>query len=392
VEEEEAHHQWATKMWNRMDRDRSGSITRAELDCEEFRTVIRTALVGSREVEIGNAAGGGASYGRSQQNIQQAIGFLIRKSDTNHDGCLSFEEFRSFTRCLRQKQSAKHTAHLIFALFDVDGDRHIDEEEFGEIYRYFVGYKPSRQAFQAEWAGLDLSGRGHISIDDYVRWLQNNKNPAFKQYAPPLRGDCPEDWPGEQSSSTPNLLSGASGSSSPASPAIGPGMIRRRKRDISHLDRPEWNERFADKHRAVRNMERPRALREYFSRPQSLPELSRFYDTHRGFVPMRTRLDCTTPRRKTSPLSTETQPVLNPERHRPTGKMLNNEKEAVQWADLWQEPAWRTLRYKPGSLDLSLLPPPGWMTEKPGSLNLRAQPPEENPFRVALLAKRAAAG
>merc|ERR1712038_231193 len=98
--------------------------------------------------------GGGAQYERSEINIEQAMEFCLRKADLNSDGSLSFEEFRSFTFCLRTETLAKHTATLIFALFDTDGDARIDEAEFREIYRFFLGHHPKEVDFQAEWARL----------------------------------------------------------------------------------------------------------------------------------------------------------------------------------------------------------------------------------------------
>merc|ERR1719408_95129 len=101
-----------------MDRNNSGSITRDELDCEEFREVLRGVLT-PHKAALGT---GGAGYARVQQHTEQAVDFCLRKADFNHDTSLSFEEFKAFLVILRSQQGAAHTADLIFALFDLDSD------------------------------------------------------------------------------------------------------------------------------------------------------------------------------------------------------------------------------------------------------------------------------
>jgi len=363
---DEEHHRWALKMWSRMDRDHSGSITRHELDCEEFRTVIRAALVGT--VDPGNAVGGGATYARSQQNTQQAIDFLIRKSDTNHDGMLSFEEFESFTRCMRQKQGARHTAHLIFALFDVDGDQTIDVDEFREVYRYFLGHKPIEEEFQADWGKLDKEGSGCVTLSDYVSWLQKNKNPLFKQHAPPVRGHASKEWPEEAAArsrvATPQPPAAPSARTLTASPSAPDGKqqsaaLMSAMLGESVIDRSKWNQRFNT--RLNGNHEVPPRQRAYFSRPQSLPELKRFYDMHPNsdFEKAQGKLKTPELRRKKTVLSTETKTELCPERNRPAGRSPDfgdpdRKVKVPLWNSNFQDPVWNKPRYRPGSQTLRL--------------------------------------
>eukprot|EP00913_Durusdinium_trenchii_P011389 g10699.t1 len=53
----EEHEAWALRMWRRMDRDNNRYVTRAELDCEEFRQIIRSVLTPN-----GGATMGGVEY------------------------------------------------------------------------------------------------------------------------------------------------------------------------------------------------------------------------------------------------------------------------------------------------------------------------------------------
>merc|ERR1712224_1014557 len=111
-------------MWRRMDRDNSGALTRQELDCEEFFAIIRAVLLPTNQATRGF---GGPVYARVALDMDQAIHFMLRKADINHDGKLSFDEFKSFISVLRQPQLATHTANLIFSLFDVNRDQCVDE-------------------------------------------------------------------------------------------------------------------------------------------------------------------------------------------------------------------------------------------------------------------------
>ncbi|CAE7388073.1 unnamed protein product, partial [Symbiodinium pilosum] len=123
--EEESLDEWASRLWHRIDRDRNGFITSKELDCEEFHNIVRAAVA-----PVTGTSTGGATYARKQVNIDAAIQLCLRKADLNNDATLSFREFRSLMRCLRKPRMAQHTANLVFALFDLDGNGYIGRDEF----------------------------------------------------------------------------------------------------------------------------------------------------------------------------------------------------------------------------------------------------------------------
>eukprot|EP00927_Polykrikos_kofoidii_P049011 TRINITY_DN43161_c0_g1_i1.p1 TRINITY_DN43161_c0_g1~~TRINITY_DN43161_c0_g1_i1.p1 ORF type:complete len:504 (-),score=69.33 TRINITY_DN43161_c0_g1_i1:231-1706(-) len=341
-----SHRDWSARMWLRMDRNRNGALSREELDCEELRNVIRCLVAPS----VGTSTGGaGAPYTRAEMNTQQAVSFCLRKSDLNGDGVLSFEEFESFLRTLREVAGsvATNTADLIFALFDVDGNQQIDENEFREIYRYFTGHRPTESEFQQEWARLNVGFRSAVRRDEYVRWLQTSKNPLFRVHAPPggaLASETLDSASSQQFVATDGSC-GASGRGSegpqalsatnhgsvpwPASPSagetvstedrsqrlwkrggLGPKFGARMGRHGSGIiGRPKWNNALYDCHIFNPNEPKhkshalepghlgvpksatlgspltvPHAKRQYFSRHQSLPELVRYYDTHHGVM------------------------------------------------------------------------------------------------------------
>mmetsp|Transcript_49347 Transcript_49347/g.107453 ORF Transcript_49347/g.107453 Transcript_49347/m.107453 type:complete len:385 (+) Transcript_49347:106-1260(+) len=343
------HYDWARSLWNRIDRDRSGIVTRDELNCDEFQEVLRAIIAPS------TAGAGISTYGRAEQNVTQAIEFCMRKADLNHGGTLSFEEFESFLRALRAESDPEHSAQLIFALFDLDGDLTLDMQEFREIYRYFLGHQPTAAEFQAEWDRLDQAGQGHVTQKQYVKWLQTSANPKFRQHAPPVIGTPPA-----APATSPDLLDRRTAKRSPGQPARihrpAPGLL---PPSGDPRPMPPWSERFACKDPSEQNIawrgnNRNKTL---FSRPQSLPELGRFYSTYKGFGKQRRRLrspggspDLIVARPKPV-LSTDSYASLmspGAERHVPGG---------------WAEQTPRALKkyvWEPGSLNLRVpgFPPP----------------------------------
>jgi len=200
------HHEWCMRMWRRLDRNLSNSITREELDCEEFRSVVKAVLAPNT-----GACMGGPRYARAQMNMDQAVSFCLRKADLNANGSLSFDEFKAFMVVLRQPHLARFTANLIFALFDLNGDKRIDENEFREVYRFYLGRIPTEAQFKEEWNRLDDSATGFVTLEDYVEWLRTSPNPVFHQHAIPDPAEAgeSEDMLAQSSGSFPSSPSKA---------------------------------------------------------------------------------------------------------------------------------------------------------------------------------------
>jgi len=285
------HHEWCTKNWRRMDRDESGEMSAKELDCEEFHAILRGVLAPQAEGRTG-----GASYHRAEMNMNRAVNFCMQKADFSSDGTLNFKEFKSFMLYLRNSRQ-KSTADMIFALFDLDGDEVIEEAEFREIYRFYLGHFPTEAEFQAEWARLDRRGEMKVRRKDYIHWLRTSPNKLFSMHAPPVETGAPaargtseqalspqhKSVMSNSSQSLPDLARSRraiSGANRWKRRSPGPGLVPPWN-ERSLEDRPKWNQRF----NAGVNMNpnKPRDERTYFSRPQSLPELKRYYETHTGF-------------------------------------------------------------------------------------------------------------
>jgi len=325
VYSKEEHHQWAAKLWERIDRDHSGSVTQKELNCDEFQDVLHAVIAPE------NDEGRRAIYGRAEINVTQAMDFCFRKADINEDGSLSFGEFKSFLRALRNQGDARHSADLVFALFDLDGTNSLDKEEFLGIFRYYTGRAPATVEFNEIWGQLDLLDTGEVTKQQYIKWMQHFAPHQFRQHAPPVEGD---------SESGDSKLAG------PSRRAVdpykryfpAPGMMPRSKSSPtwSNTWHVPWNERFRGRDNALLNPANPKMLKHYFSAPQTMPELSRFYKTYKGFVKHRHSIQQPpTPRQKFI-LSNQSQPEICPERARPGGVARNSKGDSVLWNDHWQ--------------------------------------------------------
>jgi hypothetical protein len=292
-----------------------------------------------------------------QQNVEQCVDFCLRKADFNNDRSLSFEEFKSFLVVLRSSQGAGHTADLIFALFDLDQDNRINRSEFGEIFRFYLGHHPTSDEFSTEWARLDSGGNDEVTRAEYIRWLQTSANPIFRQHAPPLRGYSSDSLVtlnqiDKKRKSTPPHGKSAMSRTLPGLDDLEKNMSRVKSR---------WNQNFNTKKGS--NHEMPSGQRVLFSRPQSLPELARYFHNHRGFSSNADRLaSIPDQRRHKAILSTESAPSMMPERDGTGGGTMRHplSGRVMKWNDHWQEPA--ALKQKP--LPVTLLfrcpgkPPP----------------------------------
>jgi len=299
---------------------------------------------------------GGASWERVELAMDQAIHFCMRKADLNQDGVLGFEEFRSFTYSIPQPNLAQHTANLIFALFDLDSSGKITENEFKELFRFFLGHNPIEEEFRDEWGRLDIGGKSFASREDFIRRLQRNENPVFNRHAPP------EGQPSglRMSSSSPNFYEG---NTSPGKSSSSSMPTRRPMMGATAPPRAKWNERFNTQLNA--NKELPGSRRTYFMRPQSLPELRRHFDTHTGLDANRKKLLAPAEKQKMKVLSTDSGRsfAFNEHLAKPGGTMKHHQTgQPKQWEDMWQTPKCVKKKIKPGSLDFRCPGlPPKWM-------------------------------
>lgn len=317
------HREWAERLWHRMDRDRSGTVTREELMCDEFQEILKAVIAPNRTKT-------NAAYSRAEINVTQAVDFCMRKAAQNGSGELSFDEFSSFLRVLRKTGASSRKADLIFALFDLDQSGFLDKEEFLEVYRYFLGHRPTVEKFEEEWANVDVAATGRVSQKQYDRWLRASNNPVFKPYA--TTDDAVEAGPKFSKKDANGLL-----------------QSTRQKRNAW---RPLWNDRWNSQDSSILNKALMPRQKHMFSRVQSEPELRRFYMRHPRWDSHYVRLDAAQQPRPQSLLTPDLPPLL-PDRHVPNGRMRNpvtGQRES--WNDYWQTPKSSDLvpKFTPGSL------------------------------------------
>jgi Ca2+-binding EF-hand superfamily protein len=346
----EEHAEWAAKLWARIDRDHSGSVSREELNCDEFQDVLHAVIAPDN-------TGDHANYGRAELHINQALDFLLRKTQTNADGNLTFKEFKSFTKMLRNQGDEHNRVHLIFALFDLDGSNTIDREEFHGIYAFFAGHQPTKNEVDRAFLQMDKFDKKEVTRQQFIRWLQREAPPQFQQHTAHV----------DDSSSTASS-SGSKPKNRKAKKVIhrpAPGMFQPLPTDAATWSTEWhvfWNDRFRGTDTSLMNPACPERLKRYFSAPQTLPELDRFFNTYRGFNDHRKRLHEPRSPAPKPILSTQSKTMeVNPERAAPGGWGRNAKGGIVLWDNEWPDkPSDFKNKPWPGSLMLrcSAKPPP----------------------------------
>lgn len=281
------HRQWALSLWSRMDRNKDRVMTLEELNCGEFMEALRAILTAAMARQTVG------SYGRAELNLTQAMKYCLKLADTDQNGTLDFEEFERFLRDLRRLPSRPpiELASLYMAMFDADPDAFLQEFEFRDMWRYFTGRAPTADEFQMHWSQMDVSRVGRISKKALAKWLKKGAPQAFKNLAPPVKGDTAEPLspsskkrPGEVFRPAPGLWHKAP-----------------EKWESAH----EWNSVPRDFSHLNQSWRGSQRMKTYFSRPKSLPELQRFYATYRGFQAHKRKLKMETPKFPPPVLSSE---------------------------------------------------------------------------------------
>jgi len=338
------HRQWALALWKRMDRDNNQEMTLDELNCSEFLEALRTILtpaMASKSVGI---------YARAEINLTQVLHHCLKLADTNRDGTLNFQEFERFLTNLRKPKHPTELALLYMNMFDADPDAYIAENEFRDMWRYFMGRNPRSDEFQFHWSRMDTARAGRISQRALAKWLAKTAPKAFTTLAPPViepEGSETED-PGSGS------LQATRTKSKIFRPA--PGLWHQPSTPWQSAH--EWNsvpQDPCDQNIAWRGCQRQKT---FFSRPESLPELRRFYATHRGFQAHKRQLKM--------PEEPPRRPVLSQESHqfmsqpgweRHEKSVLNVNGEVAAWTENTPRALQKQVR-EPGTMLLRVPLPP----------------------------------
>lgn len=333
------HRQWASSLWSRMDRNKDRVMTLEELNCSEFMEAIRTVLTPSLSRKTVG------SYGRAELNMSQALKYCLKLADTDQNGTLDFEEFEHFLRKLRHPKPAMELATLYMSMFDADPDAFLEEFEFRDMWRYFTGRAPTADEFQMHWSKMDIHRVGRISKKDLAKWLKKTAPEAFRSLAPPVKGDRPE---------TPRSMTSSKKPGEIFRPA--PGLWH--KTPLKWESEHDWNsvpKDFAHINQAWRGSH---SMKTYFSRPESLPELRRFYAIHQGFQAQKRKMNTPSPKFPAPVLSSENvQFKSQPGWERHQRFALNVKGEMAEWKQLTPRDGKKQVR-DVGSLLLRVPLPP----------------------------------
>eukprot|EP00913_Durusdinium_trenchii_P002013 g1860.t1 len=104
----------------------------------------------------------------------------------------SFNRWESMQRLGLPSRPPIELASLYMAMFDADPDAFLQEFEFRDMWRYFTGRAPTADEFQMHWSQMDVSRVGRISKKALAKWLKKGAPQAFKNLAPPVKGDTAE--------------------------------------------------------------------------------------------------------------------------------------------------------------------------------------------------------
>ncbi|OVA15808.1 Recoverin [Macleaya cordata] len=94
---------------------------------------------------------------------------VFQKFDTNKDGKISQEEYKSLLRALG-KQNVESEVAMAFEVADTDGDGFIDFKEFMDVHKRGGGVKT--MDIQSAFRAYDLDGNGRISAEELLEVLK----------------------------------------------------------------------------------------------------------------------------------------------------------------------------------------------------------------------------
>lgn len=182
---------------------------------------------------------------------------------------------------------------------------------------------------------LDRLDKGEVTRDHFARWLKYDAPPEFKQHAAAVEEEAPSE-----KSSTKSVSRRVRKIHRPAPGMMFPRSEKAEAQTWTNSWHTVWNDRFRGRDDALMNPTCPKLLKHYFSAPQTLPELDRFYSTYRGFEKHKMVLTAPAPPTKRPVLSTQSSmPEVNPERALPGGWSRNKKGHRVLWDNEWPEKA-----------------------------------------------------
>lgn len=186
----EEHHDWAQRLFQRLDRQHEGALTLKDFFSLEFYSVLHGLLAPENQEAI-------PTYGQAHMSYDGAVKWCFALADVAGNGKINLEDFKNLLLRLRARMHDPSDAtKFIFCMFefDFDGGNFIHANEFYEIYRFFMAHIGAADEFHEVWAALDTDSLGKITQKQLSDWLQEGADPKFRLRAPAIvDGPSPAD-------------------------------------------------------------------------------------------------------------------------------------------------------------------------------------------------------
>jgi len=101
---------------------------------------------------------------------------LIKSTDIDSDGCMNFEEFAAMVSGEGKEEDIDDEKSMMeaFALFDKNGDGHIQKEELGEVLKA-LDENPTTEAIDEMFKEADVDGDGKITYEEFKSILRDDQ-------------------------------------------------------------------------------------------------------------------------------------------------------------------------------------------------------------------------
>ncbi|CAI9110161.1 OLC1v1010140C1 [Oldenlandia corymbosa var. corymbosa] len=145
-----SHPKYAEEMrsvFNKFDTNKDGKISE-----EEFKSALRAMSGGARNTNNNNVA--------KSSDVEKAF----RAADLDGDGFIDFEEF---LKVQNEEGGVKKEMETAFKVFDLDGNGKISAEELVEVMRR-LGEKSDLEGCRRLIKGVDSDGDGSVNLNEFM--------------------------------------------------------------------------------------------------------------------------------------------------------------------------------------------------------------------------------
>ncbi|KAL3962228.1 hypothetical protein ACCO45_003751 [Purpureocillium lilacinum] len=118
----------------------------------------------SGELDLKGLKKGFRSMDHPLKNADELLAKVMNEVDTNHDGRIQYEEFRTFV------EKAEKQLFLLFRAIDKDGNGKLDQAELQTAFRA-AGLTVSNRRMGEFFADMDKNNDGYVTFDEWRNFL-----------------------------------------------------------------------------------------------------------------------------------------------------------------------------------------------------------------------------